>query len=204
MKKQIIAATNNKGKLAEIKKILELHGFTVLSLAQAGIDADPEETGTTFEENARIKAREIYRIAKKPVIADDSGLEVDYLNGEPGVYSARYAEPGKRREKVLEKLKDVPYEKRTARFVCCICYIDEKGNEKVFRGVCEGKIGFENKGQNGFGYDPIFEVSIDGKPCGVTLAMLTEEEKNAISHRGEALRRLAETIAVKEGNTEDV
>ncbi|MCL2077417.1 MAG: RdgB/HAM1 family non-canonical purine NTP pyrophosphatase [Oscillospiraceae bacterium] len=186
---EMVCATNNKGKLVELKKILEAYGFSVLSLAEAGINADPEETGVTFEENALIKAREIYKTVKKPVISDDSGLAVDYLNGEPGVYSARYAEVGKRREKILKKLEGVPYEKRTARFVCCVCYIDESGNEKIFNGTCEGKIGFDNKGENGFGYDPIFEVSE-----GVTMAMLSDDEKNAVSHRGNALKKLAEEL----------
>ena len=182
--KQIIAATNNKGKLAELKKILEAHGFAVLSLAEAGITAVPDETGTTFEENARIKAREIFNIAKNPVIADDSGLEVDFLNGEPGVYTANYNIAW-----LLEKLGNTPYEQRGARFVCCICYIDESGNERFFNGTCEGRIGFESKGGNGFGYDPIFEVRED-----VTMAMLTDDEKNRVSHRGEALRKFAEEL----------
>jgi len=191
MNKQIIAATNNKGKLAELKKILEAHGFTVLSLEDAGITAVPEEVGTTFEENARIKAREIFNIAKETyaggspaVIADDSGLEVDFLGGEPGVYTANYNIAW-----LLEKLGNTPYEKRGARFVCYICYIDESGNEQFFNGTCEGRIGFESKGENGFGYDPIFEVRED-----VTMAMLTDDEKNMISHRGEALRKLAENL----------
>jgi len=189
MSNEIVIATNNKGKLSELRQILEPHGFTVRSLADEGIDIDVEETGTTFEENARIKAGAIYKMTGKPVIADDSGLEIDWLNGAPGVYSARYAENGKRREKVLEKLKDVPYEKRGAKFVCCICYIDGKGSEKFFRGECAGKIAFENKGTNGFGYDPIFEVNKDK-----TMAMLSDAEKNAVSHRGNALRELVKEL----------
>jgi XTP/dITP diphosphohydrolase len=184
MNKQIIAATNNKGKLTELKKILTSHGFAVLSLEEAGITAAPEETGATFEENARIKARAVYEIANEAVIADDSGLEVDFLDGEPGVYSADYDVPW-----LLEKLDDVPYEKRGARFVCCICYIDEAGSEKFFYGTCEGRIGFEERGANGFGYDPVFEVSE-----GTTMAMLADEEKNAISHRGKALGKFAEGL----------
>jgi len=189
--REIIAATNNKGKLTELKKILGAHGISVLSLAEAGISANPDETGTTFEENARIKAREIFALAKEAftdgspaVIADDSGLEVDFLNGEPGVYSANYDIPW-----LLEKLGNTPYEQRGARFVCCICYIDESGREQFFHGTCEGKIGFENKGTNGFGYDPIFEVRE-----GITMAMLSDEEKNALSHRGNALCRFAEIL----------
>jgi XTP/dITP diphosphohydrolase len=181
---QVITATNNKGKLAELKKILEARGFTVLSLEDAGITANPEETGTTFKENARIKAREIHKIAGKPVISDDSGLEVDYLDGEPGVYSANYDITW-----LLGKMKDVPREKRTARFVCCICYIDETGGERFFRGTCEGSIGFEAKGRNGFGYDPVFEISE-----GETMAMLTDSEKNKISHRGNALAQLTSEL----------
>jgi XTP/dITP diphosphohydrolase len=181
MKREIIAATNNKGKLAELKKILEAHSFAVLSLAEAGINAVPDEVGTTFEANALIKAREIFALANKPVIADDSGLEVDFLNGEPGVYSANYDIPW-----LLEKLADTPYERRGARFVCCICYIDESGKERFFNGTCEGKINFEPKGTNGFGYDPVFEVREN-----VTMAMLSDDEKNALSHRGNALRKFA-------------
>ncbi|MCL2697742.1 MAG: RdgB/HAM1 family non-canonical purine NTP pyrophosphatase [Oscillospiraceae bacterium] len=184
MKREIVAATNNKGKLAEFKKILQSHGFKVLSLTETGINIVPEETGTTFEENARIKAREIFTLAKKPVIADDSGLEVDYLNGKPGVYSANYNTAW-----LLEKLSGVPRERRAARFVCCLCYIDGSGNEKFFCGTCEGYISFESKGTNGFGYDPVFEVR-----DGVTMAMLTDDEKNALSHRGNALKRFAEFI----------
>jgi XTP/dITP diphosphohydrolase len=184
MTKKIIAATNNKGKLIELKKILKAHSFAILSLEEAGITAVPDETGTTFEANARIKAREVFALAGKPVIADDSGLEVDFLNGEPGVYSADYDVPW-----LLEKLGGTPYERRGARFVCCICYIDESGNEQFFHGICEGKIGFEPKGTNGFGYDPIFEVREN-----VTMAMLSDGEKNALSHRGNALKQFVRAI----------
>jgi XTP/dITP diphosphohydrolase len=185
MTKQIIAATNNKGKLAELKAVLNSHGFAVLSLAEAGIEANPDETGSTFEENARIKAREIFALSgSSPVIADDSGLEVDFLDGEPGVYSSSYDIAW-----LLEKLHGVPYEQRTARFICVLCYIDENGAERFFRGTCEGRIGFEELGTNGFGYDPVFEVSES-----VTMAMLTEDEKNSISHRGNALRKFAENL----------
>jgi len=184
MNKKIVIATNNKGKLTEIKQILEPQGFTVLSLADAGIEIIPEETGVTFEENARIKAREIFKLTGKPTIADDSGLEVDFLNGEPGVYSANYDIPW-----LLEKLRGVPKEQREARFVCCICYIDDSGNERFFNGTCEGEIGLECKGTNGFGYDPIFELG-----HGVTMSMLTSDEKNKISHRGKALQKLAKTL----------
>jgi XTP/dITP diphosphohydrolase len=184
MSRKIIAATNNKGKLAELKKILEAHGFEIVSLAEAGITAVPEEIGATFEANARIKAREIFTLANKPVIADDSGLEVDFLNGEPGVYSADYNVGW-----LLEKLDDTPYEQRGARFVCCICYIGGDGNERLFHGTCEGRIGFEPKGTNGFGYDPVFEVREN-----VTMAMLSDDEKNALSHRGSALCKFAEGL----------
>jgi XTP/dITP diphosphohydrolase len=191
MTKRIIAATNNKGKLIELKKILKAHSFAVLSLAEAGVSAIPDETGTTFEANARIKAREIFALANEAfadgspaVIADDSGLEVDFLNGEPGVYSADYDVPW-----LLEKLGGTPYERRGARFVCCICYIDADGSEQFFHGTCEGKIGFEPKGTNGFGYDPVFEVRE-----GITMAMLSDDEKNALSHRGNALKKFAEFI----------
>ena len=189
---KIILTSNNKNKLREFREILEPGGFEVLSQSEAGIDAEAEENGSTFEENARIKARAVYDRLKMPVIADDSGLEVDALGGAPGVRSARYAEVGHRRERVLRELEGVPYEKRTARFVCVICYIDEGGCEHFARGECEGHIGFENRGENGFGYDPIFMYGDR------SFAEITAEEKNKVSHRAAALEKFRRIISKSE------
>lgn len=191
MKTKMILASSNPHKLREFREILEPLGCEVISQRDAGIDCDPEENGETFLENSAIKARAIYEIAKVPVIADDSGIEVDYLNGEPGVHSARYG--GTRDDKihndlVLEKLAGVPDEKRTARFVCAITYIDENGVMSQFLGKFEGRIGYKERGKNGFGYDPIFMVG------DISSAEMTPDEKNAVSHRGKALRMLAEHI----------
>lgn len=192
---KMILATKNMHKLREFREILEPLGCHVISQDEAGIDVDPEETGDTFEENSAIKARAVYEIAKCAVIADDSGLEVDALGGEPGVHSARYG--GTRDDRlhndlVLEKLSGVPDEKRTARFVCAITYIDENGKESSFLGKFEGRIGYKELGENGFGYDPIFMVG------DVSSAEMSPDEKNAVSHRGKALRLLAEHI--RKGN----
>lgn len=192
---KMILATKNMHKLREFREILEPLGCHVISQDEAGIDVDPEETGDTFEENSAIKARAVYEIAKCAVIADDSGLEVDALGGEPGVHSARYG--GTRDDRlhndlVLEKLSGVPDEKRTARFVCAITYIDENGKESSFLGKFEGRIGYKELGKNGFGYDPIFMVG------DVSSAEMSPDEKNAVSHRGKALRLLAEHI--RKGN----
>jgi len=180
---KIIIASNNAGKVKEYKQLLQPLGYNAVSQSEAGISIEVEETGNTFEENAGLKARKIYELSGGAVISDDSGLEVDFLGGEPGIYSARYAPVGQRRSTILEKLSGVPQEKRTARFVCCICYIDESG-EKIITETCEGYIGYENKGENGFGYDPIFMYGDK------SFAELTDSEKNAISHRGKALQGL--------------
>lgn len=188
--KQIILASNNKNKLQEIKNKLKKFDIDVISQKEAGVNIEVEETGKTFKENSYLKAKAIYDIIKKPVIADDSGLEIDCLNGEPGVYSARYA--GKdatdddKINKVLEKMKNVKDPDRTARFVCTICYIDENGKEKYFESSSEGKIATKKHGNNGFGYDPIF---IYGDK---SFAEMTQEEKNKVSHRGKAIQKLVE------------
>lgn len=186
---KIILASNNKDKLSEIKNMLDPLRFEIISQSEAGIDFEADETGRTFEENARIKARAVYDALNAPVIADDSGLETDYLNGEPGIYSARYAPEGERRKTLLSKLEGVPYEKRSARFVCCICYIDGGGRETVFRGTCEGHIGFEIRGEGGFGYDSVFMYGDK------TFAEISSEEKNKISHRAGALKKLKEFLS---------
>lgn len=186
---EIILASNNEHKLKEMREKLKNVDIKIISQKEAGFDIEVDETGTTFEENAILKAETIYKLIKKPVLAEDGGLEVDYLNGEPGVYSHRYAGENAsdedRRNKILNLLKDVPDEKRTARFRCVGCYIDEKGEKHIFEGVSEGKIGYESKGNDGFGYDPIFICEY-----GTTFAEISAEEKNKISHRG----RLIETF----------
>ncbi|MBP3707661.1 MAG: RdgB/HAM1 family non-canonical purine NTP pyrophosphatase [Clostridia bacterium] len=189
MNKNIILASNNKHKIQEIKAKLRVLNIDVLSQSESGCNIDVEENGTTFAENAAIKAKALYEILKKPVIADDSGLEVDYLDGAPGVYSARFCGPDAtdkdKYNKILELLKDVnDIKKRAARFKCVICYIDEQGKEHFFEGVCEGRISFEPKGDSNFGYDPIFLVGDR------TFAEMSEEEKNKISHRGLAIDKL--------------
>lgn len=183
---KIILASNNANKLREFRNILEPLGYEVITQREAGADIEAEETGTTFEENAYIKAKAAYDLTGLPVIADDSGLVVDALNGEPGIYSARYAEEGKRCAKVLSKLEGVPDEKRTARFVCALCYIDENGGTFAVNGICEGKIGYEKRGTNGFGYDPIFMYGDR------SFAELSAEEKDSVSHRAKALQAFEE------------
>ena len=192
MIKKIIFASNNKGKIRELKDILSSLGIEVVSQREAGFDIEADETGTTFAENSAIKAKAIYELAKIPVLADDSGLCVDALDGQPGVYSHRFAgENATDEEKcryILEKLENVSDEKRTARFICNMCFIDENGREYHAEGKCEGKIGREEKGNNGFGYDPIFVVG------NRALAELEEAEKNQISHRAEALKKMKEIL----------
>lgn len=193
---RLIAATRNTGKLEEIAQILEQFPFNVVSMAEAGVTDDIEETGSSFEENALIKAKKVWEAMGKGeiVLADDSGLEVDYLDGAPGVYSARYAGEGAsdadRNRKLLGVLAGVPADKRSARFVCAIAMIFPDGNDLIVRGTCEGMIAFEPAGTNGFGYDPLFYVP----SIGVTIAQMDAETKNRISHRGNALRQLAERL----------
>lgn len=196
MSKKIILASNNKNKIREISEILSPLGYEVISQRDAGADFEVEETGTTFAENAAIKARAVYEYCKTAVIADDSGLEVDYLNGAPGVYSHRYAgenaTDADRNARLLNELSGVPDEKRGAQFTCVICFIDENGREEFVKGVCRGKIGYEPIGENGFGYDPVFM-------CGEkSFAQISPEEKNKISHRAKALDGLCSLIKKKE------
>ena len=188
-----LIATHNMKKRDELQRILSPLGVHVLTADEAGVDlTDVEETGTTFEENALLKARSGCKEGKMPCIADDSGLCVDALDGAPGVYSARFAgEHGnddKNNEKLLSLLSDVPPEKRTARFVSTVACVFPDGRALVVRGECEGKIGYEKRGENGFGYDPLFYVGER------TFAEFTPEEKDAVSHRGNALRALTEAL----------
>lgn len=191
---KIIFATGNKDKVKEIQMILADLGLEVITMKEAGISVDIEENGTTYEENAMIKARAVAAYTDAIVMADDSGLEIDYLNKEPGVYSARYlGEDTSYRIKnanLISRLDGVPDEKRTARFVCAIGAVLPDGTELTTRGTIEGIIGYEEKGANGFGYDPIFYVPEFGK----TTAELSEEEKNQVSHRGNALRLMKEEL----------
>ena len=192
--KEVILASNNKNKLREFKEKLKKFDIDVISQKEAGFDIDVEETGTTFTENAKIKAESVYKLSKKPVIADDSGLEIDFLDGAPGVYSHRFAgidaTDKDRINKVLKLMEDVPDDKRTARFRCSICYIDSKGEEHIFEGCCEGKIARQELGNNNFGYDPIFL-------CGdKTFAQMEQEEKNEISHRGLAMKKFIDYLRV--------
>lgn len=188
-----LIATHNMKKRDELQRILSPLGVHVLTADEAGVDlTDVEETGTTFEENALLKARSGCKEGKMPCIADDSGLCVDALDGAPGVFSARFAgEHGnddKNNEKLLSLLSDVPPEKRTARFISTVACVFPDGRELVVRGECEGKIGYEKRGENGFGYDPLFYVGER------TFAEFTPEEKDAVSHRGNALRALTEAL----------
>lgn len=189
MEQKIIFATGNQGKMREVSRILGDLGLAVISMRDAGISIEIEENGSSYEENALLKARAVAgsTAEKCIVLADDSGLEIDYLHREPGIYSARYlGEDTSYRQKnnnLIERLAGVPDEKRTARFVCAIAAVLPDGRELTTRGVIEGRIGYEEKGSGGFGYDPIFYLPEYGK----TTAELTEEEKNAVSHRGRAL-----------------
>jgi XTP/dITP diphosphohydrolase len=180
---KLVMATNNANKLREAREILAPLGIEVLSQREAGANCDPEENGSTFAENALIKARAVYEAVKLPTIADDSGLCVAALDGRPGVYSARYAPEGQHCSKLLEEMKDVPANKRGAAFECTVAYLDEKVSHTM-TGECRGTIGYEQRGTNGFGYDPVFMVGDR------TMAELTADEKNSISHRGAALREL--------------
>ncbi len=192
---KIIFATTNTGKIKEIKEILSDCDVEVISMKEMNITTDVEENGTTFEENSLIKARAISKLTGLPVLADDSGLEVDYLNGEPGIYSARYlgrdTDYDYKNNYIIDKLKDAKDSERSARFVCVISLVLPDGREFVKKGIMEGRIGYEIKGENGFGYDPIFYLPEYGK----TSAEISGEEKNKISHRGKALRAMKKVIA---------
>ena len=196
---RIIFATGNAGKIKEINMIMADTGMQVVSMKEAGISIDIEENGSTYEENAMIKARAVAAYTDDIVMADDSGLEIDYLNKEPGIYSARYmGEDTSYRIKnanLISRLEGVPDEKRTARFVCAIAAVLPDGRELTTRATIEGRIGYAEQGENGFGFDPIFYVPEFGK----TTAELSEEEKNQVSHRGKALELMKEELKKHEG-----
>ncbi len=200
----IIFATGNKNKMIEIRQILADLGCKILSQKEAGIQADVVEDGQTFEENALIKATTIADIARKMpeyknavVLADDSGLEIDALNKEPGIYSARYMGEDTsydiKNQALIDRLEGVPDEKRTARFVCAIAAALPDGSTEVVRGTMEGRIGYEITGENGFGYDPIFYLP----QFGCSSAELEPEKKNELSHRGEGLRKMRKVLEEK-------
>ena len=191
---KLVIATNNQGKVREIKEMLEPLGYEPVSLRDAGIDIEVVEDGETFAENAHKKAAAGYEICHCPVIADDSGLEVDFLGGAPGIYSARYAGENatdeQRINKILSELEGVDMSMRTARFICSIyCILDDETEYSV-RGTLEGHIGTEPLGSNGFGYDPIFMVDEE-----TSVAMLSAEEKNRISHRASAIKQLTDILS---------
>ncbi|MCM3795591.1 MULTISPECIES: XTP/dITP diphosphatase [Priestia] len=192
--REIIIATKNAGKVKDFETLFSPKGFKVKSLLDFPEIEDVEETGVTFAENATLKAEAISSALNKPVIADDSGLAIDALNGEPGVYSARYAGENKddnaNIEKVLQKLNDVPFEKRTARFHCSLAIAVPGKRTEIVEGTCKGHILEEKRGENGFGYDPIFFV----EKWRCSMAELTKEQKNQISHRANALQKLAPLI----------
>ncbi len=195
---RVIFATGNQDKMREIREILADPGMEILSMKEAGMELDIVEDGTSFEENALIKAAALAKSVREEdtvVLADDSGLEIDYLNKEPGIYSARYMGENTsyeiKNQNLIDRLEGVPKEQRTARFVCAIAAVFPDGTSCVTRGTIEGYIGWEPAGENGFGYDPIFYV--DEYQC--STAQLSREKKNQLSHRGKALRAMREKLA---------
>lgn len=192
--KRILFATSNQGKMKEVREILADLGVEVISMREAGVSAEIVEDGETFEENAVIKARTIMELTGEVTLADDSGLEIDALGGEPGVYSARYMGEDTsyhiKNNNLIRRLSQVPRQQRTARFVCSIAAAFPDGEIITTDGVIEGLIGYEEAGENGFGYDPIFVVP----QLGCTTAQLSDEQKNEISHRGKALRKMKEEL----------
>lgn len=194
MSTKIIFATGNMGKLAEIREILSDSDVEIISMKDAGVNIDIVEDGSTFEENAIIKAKAVFKETGILTLADDSGLEVDYLNKEPGIYSARYMGEDTpysiKMQSLIDRLEGVPDEKRSARFVCAIAAALPDGNVVTTRGTLEGRIAYEPKGEHGFGYDPIFFLP----ERGCTDAELPEGEKNKIGHRGKALRAMKELL----------
>jgi XTP/dITP diphosphohydrolase len=194
MENKIIFATGNEGKMREVREILADLGMEILSMKEAGVSMDIVEDGITFEENARIKARAVQKATGALVLADDSGLAVDYLNGEPGVYSARYMGEDTsyviKNKSIIDRLKGIEGSARSARFCCAIAAVFPDGSEAVTEGIIEGVIAESPSGEGGFGYDPIFYLP----ERGMTTAELSAEEKNSVSHRGNALRKMKPLI----------
>lgn len=192
---RLVFATGNQGKMREIRDIMSDSGYEIVSMKEAGVDPEIEEDGKTFEENAMIKARAVSKLLPNDlVLADDSGLEVDALGGEPGIYSARYlgheTPYSVKNADIIRRLEGKEGAERSARFVCAIAAVFPDGKEKCVRATIEGQIGFEEKGEHGFGFDPIFYVP----ELGCTTAEIPESEKNKISHRGKALKLMKEEL----------
>lgn len=189
---ELAIATNNADKAQEFSRILAPIGIRARSMKELGVTLDVEETGSVFEENAYLKAKALFEVLHAPVVADDSGIEVDALDGRPGVYTARYAGEHATDEenidKLLKDMEHVPQNQRTARFVCVLCVILNAQEQFFLRGTCEGTIGYARAGKGGFGYDPVFYVG------GRSFAQLADGEKDAVSHRGHALRLLQEEL----------
>jgi len=192
--KKVIFATGNANKLKEIKMIMADMDLEVVSMKDAGCFTDVEETGTSFEENAILKAAAIAKKSGEITLADDSGLEIDFLNKEPGIYSARYMGEDTsydiKNAELLRRMEGVPDEKRTARFVCAVAMVRPDGTSEVVRATMEGRVAYKPAGENGFGYDPIFFLP----EYGCTSSELSPEDKNAISHRGKALRMIRKVL----------
>ncbi len=198
MKRRIVFATGNEGKMKEIRMILADLGLEIISMKEAGADVEIVEDGMSFEENAEIKARTVSRILTNDIVlADDSGLEIDYLDKAPGIYSARFAGEDTsydiKNRIFLDRLEGVPDEERTARFVCAVAAVFPDGTSQTVRETIEGRIAHEISGENGFGYDPIFYVP----EYGCTTAEMTTEQKNELSHRGKALRSMKRVLNEK-------
>lgn len=192
--KEIVLASSNKGKVREVEMMVKDMGIRIIPLSETSFDEEIEENGSTFEENAVIKAKAVAEKLGVPALADDSGLEIDFLNKEPGIYSARYlghdTPYSVKNQMILDKLAGVPDEKRTARFVCSMALALPQGDVVTTTATMEGRIAYEIKGENGFGYDPIFYLP----EFGMSSAEISPEQKNEISHRGKALRQMKEKI----------
>ncbi len=192
--KEIVLASSNKGKVREVEMMVKDMGIRIIPLSETSFDEEIEENGSTFEENAVIKAQAVAKKLGVPALADDSGLEIDFLNKEPGIYSARYlghdTPYSVKNQIILDKLAGVPDEERTARFVCSMALALPQGDVVTTTATMEGRIAYEIKGENGFGYDPIFYLP----EFGMNSAEISPEQKNAISHRGKALRQMKEKI----------
>ena len=190
---KVIIATKNEGKVREFRQLLAPYGYEPVSMTEAGVNAEIVEDGETFEENAHIKAKTVHKLTGLPVIADDSGLEVEFLGGAPGIYSARYAgenaTDAQRNQKLLDEMQGVDMPLRGARFVCAIYFIGGNDREYCVTGILDGYIGYEPMGSGGFGYDPIFMIDED-----TSLAEISGEEKNKISHRARAMKKLVEEL----------
>ena len=192
--REIILASSNQGKLCELREIMEGMDIRIIPLSETGFTQEIEENGSTFAENATIKAETVSSALQKPVLADDSGLEIDYLDKQPGIYSARFlgrdTPYSEKNRIILEKLRDAKEQERSARFVCAMALAIPGEKTIITQATMEGRIAYESKGENGFGYDPIFFLP----EYGMTSAQISPTQKNDISHRGKALRMMKEEI----------